>query len=81
MSAVFEAHQRLLALLPVRTHEQRHTRITHGLGCAEEKPAPSRRERIRELIANGVKKRHLASLLGISRTAVQKHLRAIKLGK
>lgn len=41
----------------------------------------TRRERIRELVAKGVKKRHIPAILNISRTAVQKHLRAIKRGK
>jgi hypothetical protein len=77
MSAVFEAHQRLLALLPVRTHEHKYIAPARE----ERDDDETRRERIRELVAKGVKKRHIPAILGISRTAVQKHLRAIKRGK
>jgi DNA-binding NarL/FixJ family response regulator len=76
MSAVYEAHLRMLTTLPVRTHEWSKPHAP-----ASEIDAPNRRQKIRQLIAEGVKKRHIHTLIGVSRTAVQKHLRAIKRGK
>lgn len=74
MSAVFEAHLRMMSTLPIRTHAQRDPIYTPH-------PTLERRERIRQLMAEGVKYRHIPEILGISRTAVQKHIRAIKRGK
>jgi DNA invertase Pin-like site-specific DNA recombinase len=77
MSAVYEAHLRMLATLPVRTHamvEPTEPVIRPG-------PTLLRRQRIRELLAQGVTKRRIHTIIGVSRTTVQKHLRAIKRGK
>lgn len=76
MSAIFEAHLRMLATLPVRTHERR---VRH-------EPTPlrnlqNRRERVRELLETGTPRRRFHLILKCSRTAIQKHLRAIKRGK
>lgn len=81
MSAIYEAHLRMLSTLPVRTHEQRPEQRENPTGRPPVKTTEVRRHRIRELIAAGVKKRHMGDIIGISRTAIQKHLRAIKRGR
>lgn len=77
MSAVYEAHLRMLATLPVRTHAMAEPSVP----VERTGPTLLRRRRIRELLAAGVTKRRIHTILGVSRTAVQKHLRAIKRGK
>jgi DNA invertase Pin-like site-specific DNA recombinase len=75
------AHLQLLehGALPVRRHEwQPPPEPDHGGGRHEPGAGQQRREQIRRLLAQGVKKRHIPAIVGISRTAVQKHLRAIK---
>jgi hypothetical protein len=78
MSAVFEAHARLLSTLPVRTHEQR---VPQEKLDVERPDAIVRRQRIRELLSDDVPKKKILEILGISNSALAKHLRAIKRGK
>jgi DNA-binding NarL/FixJ family response regulator len=81
MSAIFEAHLRMLATLPVRTHER-----AEPVKRMDTSPKPlvrfrARRLRIRQLLAQGVSKERIRILLGISRSTMFRHQRAIKRGK
>jgi DNA-binding NarL/FixJ family response regulator len=80
-------HLQLLERLPVRHHEWRPPAdaLDRYFGVQQKfagtPPAAitaNRRARIRALLAAGVKKRQIPARIGISRTAVQKHIRAIE---
>ena len=83
-------HLQLLERLPVRTHhwrppvelDDRYFGVRHKfVGTPPAAITELRRRKIRALLAAGVPKRHIPARLGISRTSVQKHIRAIKAGK
>jgi len=71
-------HFQLSTALPVRTHYHRPPPPERQTGRPIGNKPHHRRQKIRELLAQGVKRRHMAAIVGISRTAVQRHLRAIK---
>jgi DNA invertase Pin-like site-specific DNA recombinase len=82
MSAIYEAHLRLLASLPVRTHERRDPPPNPNIYSTNPREkAHDRRRRIRILLAQGVDKPRIRILLGISRATLFRHQRAIKRGK
>lgn len=72
------AHERMRQQCQVRTIEQRPPPPSRKTGRPVGTKPQHRREQIRRLLAAGVKKRHMAVRVGISRTAIQRHLRAIR---
>lgn len=77
-----EAHLRMLATLPVRTHtQQAATGARAHKGVVDSHIVEERRRHIRRLLSQGVSERRMCVIVGISRTSIQKHIRAIKRGK
>lgn len=73
MKEIMEAHARMMATLPVRTHECEPD--------GREKAAGTLRQRIRDLIAQGVRPYRIPQILGRHRNTVRIHVKAIKRGK
>lgn len=77
MSPWQAVHLQLLQRLPVRRHEWQPPPEGPYDGRQPKQITEYRRAQIRKMLADGVPKRHMGPRLEISRTAVQKHLRAI----
>lgn len=85
MTAWQRAHLEILEhrALPVRTHEWRPPANDPASGPDEAELAArrdltaQRRAQIRDLLAAGKSERAIAKLVGISRTSVQRHRRAL----
>ena len=73
MSAITEAHLRMLATQPTRTVARRE--------CVRPGRILERRRLVRELRAEGLSLAQIAERLGISPRAVSTHVRAIKRGR
>jgi len=67
-----------MAQLPMRTHTWQLPPPARQTGRPIGNKPQHRRQQIRKLLAAGVARRAMAALVGISRTAVQRHLRAIR---
>ena len=75
---VQRAHERLLATLPVHTHlrADQPPRVWGGARVAKPSRGAQTRAAVLSLLKRGTPTRRIAVMLGISRTAVQKHMRA-----
>lgn len=83
-------HLQLLERLPVRTHywrppvelDDRYFGVRHKfVGTPPAAITAMRRRKILELLRAGMAKRQIPARLGISRPAVQKHIREIEAGR
>ena len=81
MSAVWEAHLRMMSTLPIRTHEQRPFVDTREAGRPNPEATAARREYIRKLVSQHASVNRMSELVGINKSSVRKHIKAIKRGK
>lgn len=72
------AHERMQTALKPRTIEARPQPPQRQTGRPIGNKPQNRRQRIRDMLAAKVSSRVMADRIGISRTAVQRHLRAIR---
>ena len=72
---------RMLATLPIRTHEQRPFFDTREAGRPNPEATATRRAYIRKLISQHASINRISELVGINKSSVRKHLKAIKRGK